>query len=60
MFPLWPGEGKPAKRILLHARKGSAAPLTLAAGLVLHRADGRNTEAAEAILRDGAKLSLVP
>jgi tRNA1(Val) A37 N6-methylase TrmN6 len=60
VFPLWPGEGKPAKRILLHARKGSAAPLILAAGLVLHRADGRNTEAAEAILRHGAKLSLVP
>lgn len=60
VFPLWPGEGKPAKRVLLHAKKGSAAPLTLAAGLVLHRADGRNTEAAEAILRHGAPLQLVP
>jgi tRNA1(Val) A37 N6-methylase TrmN6 len=60
VFPLWPGEGKPAKRILVQAQKGSAAPLTLAAGLVLHRADGRNTEAAEAILRHGAPLPLVP
>ncbi|HEY3916255.1 MAG TPA: methyltransferase [Stellaceae bacterium] len=60
VFPLWPGEGKPAKRVLLHARKGSAAPLTLAPGLVLHRADGSNTEAAEAILRHGAPLPLVP
>ena len=60
VFPLWPGEGKPAKRVLLYAKKGSAAPLTLAAGLVLHRADGRNTEAAEAILRHGAPLPLVP
>jgi tRNA1(Val) A37 N6-methylase TrmN6 len=59
VFPLWPGEGKPAKRVLLHARKGSAAPLTLAAGLVLHRADGRNSESAEAILRHGAALALV-
>ena len=59
LFPLWPGEGKPAKRILLQARKGSAAPLTLAQGLVLHRADGRNSEAAEAILRHGAALQLV-
>jgi tRNA1(Val) A37 N6-methylase TrmN6 len=59
VFPLWPGEGKPAKRILLQAKKGSAAPLTLAQGLVLHRADGRNSEAAEAILRHGAALPLV-
>ena len=59
VFPLWPGGGKPAKRILLQATKGSAAPLTLAQGLVLHRADGRNSEAAEAILRHGAALPLV-
>jgi tRNA1(Val) A37 N6-methylase TrmN6 len=59
VFPLWPGEGKPAKRILLHAKKGSAAPMILAQGLVLHRADGRNSEAAEAILRHGAALPLV-
>ncbi|HVA11867.1 MAG TPA: methyltransferase [Stellaceae bacterium] len=59
VFPLWPGEGKPAKRILIHAKKGSAAPLVLAPGLVLHRADGRNTDAAEAILRHGASLVLV-
>lgn len=59
VVPLWPGEGKPAKRILLHAKKGSAAPLTLAHGLVLHRPDGRNSEAAEAILRHGAALPLV-
>lgn len=58
VFPLWPGAGKPAKRILLQARKGSAAPLSLAQGLVLHRADGRNSEAAEAILRRGAALPL--
>jgi tRNA1(Val) A37 N6-methylase TrmN6 len=59
VFPLWPGEGKPAKRILLQATKGSAAPLILAHGLVLHRADGRNSEAAEAILRHGTALPLV-
>jgi len=44
----------------LQARKGSAAPLTLAPGLVLHRADGRNSEAAEAILRHGAALPMMP
>jgi tRNA1(Val) A37 N6-methylase TrmN6 len=59
VFPLWPGEGKPAKRLLVHVRKGIAAPLTIAAGLVLHGADGRYTEAAEAVLRHGAPLSLI-
>ena len=29
-------------------------------GLVLHRQDGRNTDEAEAILRHGAPLNLVP
>ncbi|HEX7199857.1 MAG TPA: methyltransferase [Dongiaceae bacterium] len=57
VFPLWPGSGRPARRILLLARKGSAAPLTLAAGLVLHEADGRYTAAADAVLR-GAGLDL--
>ena len=60
VFPLWPGEGKQAKRVIVQARKGVASPLRLMAGLVLHQADGRNTEAAEAILRHGAALSMVP
>ena len=60
VFPLWPGDGKPAKRVVVHARKGSGAPLRLMPGLVLHRPDGRNTEAAEAILRHGAPMRLVP
>ena len=60
VFPLWPGDGKAAKRVIVQARKGSAAPLRLMPGLVLHKPDGRNTEAAEAILRHGAALRLVP
>ncbi len=60
IFPLWPGDGKAAKRIIVHARKGSAAPLRLMPGLVLHKPDGRNTELAEAILRHGTALRLVP
>lgn len=58
VFPLWPGAGRPARRLLVLARKGSAAPLTLAAGLVLHEADGRYTAAADAVLR-GAGLELL-
>jgi len=60
VFPLWPGEGKPSKRVIVHARKGGGAALKLMPGLVLHRHDGRNTDEAEAILRRGAPLNLAP
>jgi tRNA1(Val) A37 N6-methylase TrmN6 len=56
ILPLWPAAGKPAKRVLVAARKAAAGPLTLAPGLVLHEADGRFTAAAEAVLRDAAAL----
>jgi len=58
VFPLWPGPDKPAKRILVQARKGVATPLRLSPGLVLHRPDGSFTAAAETVLRDAAPLSL--
>jgi tRNA1(Val) A37 N6-methylase TrmN6 len=66
LFPLWPGGqqpaadqglAKPAKRVLLSARRGSRAPIALLPGLTLHRPDGGFTPAAEAILRDAAALS---
>jgi len=55
--PLWPKRGRPAKRILLRARKGIATPLTLTAGLVLHEEDGHYTTLADDILRRGQGLS---
>lgn len=58
VFPLWPGQDKPAKRLLLRARKSVATPTRLTPGLVLHEADGRYTAAAEAVLRGGAALQL--
>ena len=58
VFPLWPRQGEPAKRVLVQARRGIATPLRLAAGLVLHEADGRYTEAAESVLRDAAALPI--
>jgi tRNA1(Val) A37 N6-methylase TrmN6 len=58
VFPLWPREGKAAKRVLVRARRGVQTPLHLAAGLVLHQADGKFTPAADAILRDAGGLSL--
>jgi tRNA1(Val) A37 N6-methylase TrmN6 len=58
VFPLWPGAGKPAKRVILRARKGVLAPTRLAPGLILHEPDGRYTPSADAVLRDGAPLAL--
>ncbi|MHA1570879.1 MAG: tRNA1(Val) (adenine(37)-N6)-methyltransferase [Alphaproteobacteria bacterium] len=59
VYPLWPKAGQAAKRVIVTGRVGARGALTLAAGLVLHRADGRYTEAAEAILRHGRALALV-
>jgi len=59
VFPLWPEtRGKPAIRVIVRARKGIATPLRLAAGIVLHEADGSFTREAESILRDGRALAL--
>jgi tRNA1(Val) A37 N6-methylase TrmN6 len=56
IFPLWPKTGASAKRVIVRARKGIRSPLVLAAGLVLHGADGKYTAQAEAVLRDGAAV----
>ena len=58
VFPLWPGMGKPASRVIVRARKGVASPTRLLPGLVLHEQDGRYTTAADAVLREGAGLVL--
>ena len=56
--PLWPKAGRPAKRVIVRARKAVATPLRLAPGLILHRDDGSFTAEAEAILRDAGPLPL--
>ena len=58
VFPLWPGVGRPASRVLVRARKQVRAPARLAPGLVLHEPDGGFTPAAESILRAGQPLAL--
>jgi len=58
VFPLWPAAGKPAKRVIVAARKATAGPLVLAAGLVLHEPDGGFTPQAEAVLRGAAALEV--
>lgn len=57
IIPLWPGGDKPAKRVLVRARKGVRTPLALKPGMVLHEPGGRYSEAADRILRHGAALT---
>jgi tRNA1(Val) A37 N6-methylase TrmN6 len=59
VLPLFPRADEPAKRIIVRIVKGSPKNTRVAAGLVLHDQDGRNTEAAEAVLRHGAALELI-
>jgi tRNA1(Val) A37 N6-methylase TrmN6 len=47
-----------ARRLLVRATKGSRAPLTLAADVVVHASSGGFTPAIEAVLRHGAALEL--
>ncbi|MFL4980329.1 MAG: tRNA1(Val) (adenine(37)-N6)-methyltransferase [Xanthobacteraceae bacterium] len=58
VLPVHPRPDAPAIRILVACEKESAVPLVVLPGLVLNDAAGRPTQAAEAILRDGASLPL--
>jgi len=58
VFPLWPGRGRPAKRVIIRARPGVRTPMRLTAGLALHRDDGEYDDDALAVLRDGEALAL--
>src|SRR4051812_9672675 len=56
LIPLWPKASRPAKRILVIARRGARSPAILSAGLVLHEAGGSFTSAAQAVLRHGEAI----
>jgi tRNA1Val (adenine37-N6)-methyltransferase len=58
IFPLWPKIERPAKLVLLRGVKDGGTPMRLMPGMVLHRADGSFSEAAQAILGDAAALSV--
>lgn len=55
-LPIHPRAGEPATRVLLRGVRGSRAPFSLAAGLVLHGPDGSFTPQAEALHRGEAVL----
>ena len=52
IFPLWPKEGVPAKRVIIRAARDRKSPVILHAGLVLHKEGGSYSDAAEKIFRD--------
>lgn len=58
IFPLFPRQGEPAKRVLVQGIKASRAPLKILPGMTLHEADGAYTREANAILRHGNALDL--
>jgi tRNA1(Val) A37 N6-methylase TrmN6 len=55
VFPLLPRAGAQPKRTIVCLQKTNGT-VTPAAGLILHESDGRNTEAAENVLRHAAPL----
>jgi tRNA1(Val) A37 N6-methylase TrmN6 len=60
VYPLFPRLGESATRILVHGKKGSRAPFRLATGMVLHSDGNAFTLEAQAILRHGQGLELLP
>ena len=58
ILPLWPGEGRAAKLVIVQGVRGGRSALRLLTGLVLHDAGGTFTREADAILRGGAALTL--
>jgi tRNA1(Val) A37 N6-methylase TrmN6 len=58
VLPVHPRPNTTAIRVLVRATKASAAPLRLYPAFFLNDADGRPSQAAEAVLRDGAILPL--
>jgi tRNA1(Val) A37 N6-methylase TrmN6 len=51
LFPLWPKEGKLAKRIVITAVKNSKKPTQIFPGIILHTQDNHYTAQAEEILK---------
>ncbi|MEN8237472.1 MAG: methyltransferase [Pseudomonadota bacterium] len=51
VLPLWSKTDKPAKRIIIRAKKRARTPLCLLPGLVLHNEDGTYTTGVNQILR---------
>lgn len=60
ILPLQPRSGEAAHRLIVEGVKGSKAPLQLLAPFTLHANGNDFTPAAQAILRSGAALKMLP
>jgi tRNA1(Val) A37 N6-methylase TrmN6 len=58
VYPLWPGLNKPARRVIIQARKDVRGELRLSPGIVLHGGAEKYTPEAEAILRHAQPIIL--
>ncbi len=56
IIPLWPKQGRNAKRIIVRAIKNRKSAPVIHHGLILHKEDGDYTNEANAILRDGKSI----
>jgi len=57
LMPIFPRPGAEATRILVRGRRDSRAPLRLSQGLILQDAAAQPSDAAQAVLREGAALA---
>lgn len=57
ILPICPSPQRAATRVLVRGRRDARAPVTLLPPLVLQNEDGQPSEAAEAVLRNGAALA---
>lgn len=57
VLPFWPKLGRPARLVIVQGVKGGRMPTVLEPGMLLHRAEGGFTDAADAVLRRGEALT---
>lgn len=57
-LPLWPGFGRPAKRVIVQALAQRRGPAQLLSGIAMHGNDGGDTEEAQKLLRLGYRIDL--
>lgn len=58
VYPLYSKAGNDANRVIIRAQKGGKGLLSLKSGLIMHKSDGKYTEAAENILRHAQFLDI--
>jgi len=56
IFPFWPKQGRPAKRIIVRGRKGGRGATALHSGLVLHDENGSYSAVADDLLKEAGSL----